>query len=634
MGFRTVSATHLATLFCLAVVRQRWPGQIPTLTDAARELGISRELASRLRARLFDRLLELIERVNRPGPKTRDPELVTTRRRLHLLEALLGVARTIIAAAGIAVLSTLRRQELVAAVEQLHALHGVAFDQVAEELGLAERTLRRLRAQAAAGDSLAPRSRAPKAPHGKLPQPLADAVVTFVSLFPGVPLAELHRRFIKEKATLCAEYGHARLACTTFAHHSGRSRKAEAKTAAACPPRRGRDAPENLPFRAVALMDTTDIECFGFIFQLIPFMEGHSRDIFAHQLCDQEKAEWVKRVLDEGVEKTGGVLALRVDRGTPYLAVLTVEEAEKLGVEMRVARAYTPTDKAVLERFHRTLKDALRSIFECINLREGPGEEAWRRELARQLASAVIAGYLRWGYPYIPQPYIDGRSPRERVEEASQAGLDIIRDALDERVRHHEHAQTVARELHAAYDFRWSIGRWLAAVRRYTAEDLREGARRFEQTLLRGCFNCDGRRTPPYLLAIVRRVAEERQARERRARHAQARTAQRCIADAAEARALREDEHRREVEPEAAARQAVELARVALTSHGGYGLTVAQRWLDQALQRIASRGGVALGLVAARLRAMADGEELRAWVAKGVVRVEARPTTVRSDLSL
>jgi hypothetical protein len=631
MTFRTVSPATLATLFCLAVVRQRWPGQVPTLTAAAKELGVSRELAPRLRARLLEPVTKLISRANRPGPKSHDPNLEVAERRVHILEALLGVARTIIAAAGIAAFATRRRDELVVAVEQLHAQHGVPYEQIAKEVGVPERTLRRLRARAVAGEPLAPKSRAANAPYGKLPEPLAVAISRFVSLFPGIPLAELHRRFVKEKADLCKEHGHSNLAYTTFTRNSGRPSNSEAPREHS--PRRGRDAPGNLPHRALALMDTTDIECFGFAFDLIGFMEAHSRDLCAHQLCDQETAERVKQVLDDGHENARGVLALRIDRGTPYMAEVTVVHTEEQGIDMRVAKAYTPTDKAILERFFRTAKEALSSIFKAIDLRKELGDTAWCREVARRLGAAIIAGYMRWGYPYIPQPCIDGLSPRERTEQASSTSADEIRAILDERVRHHEHAQTVARELHHAYGFRWSVARWLNAVRRFTAEDLREASRRFDRVLLRKCFQCDTRRTPNYLLAVLRDVAAARRECETRARAATQKSQRRRLDDEAHRQECQEQERQRAEDPGGAAERAIDLARVAF-ANGGLGLSTASAWLRQALQNVAERGRPAVELTATLLFALAESDDLRRWLQQHIDELQPSSRTIQEDLSL
>ena len=627
MGYRKLSTSSLAILFCLAVVRRHFGNQVPTLTEAAEQLGVSRELPPRLHRRLYDKLLELIERHQRPGPRSENPEREAERKRLAVTEALLGVARAVIAAAGIAVFSPERREEIVVAVERLKAEHGVGYEQAAAQLGLCARTLRTWRDEMAAGNSLAPKSRAPKNPHGKLPEALARDIADYVALFPSEPLARLHRLFVRDNAELCREHGHPELSYGAFCRASGRSKNKpeEARTK----PERGRDDPENLPYRALALMDTTDLACFGFDFKLIPLMEAHSRAIFAHELCERDRAEQVVQVLEQGVDQAGGVLAVRVDRGTPYLAELTVRAVEEQEAEMRVARAHTATDKALIERFFLTLKRAVSEVLGCIDLRQGPGELTWRKKLAQTLGSAVVGLFMRWCYPYIPQPHIDGRCPQERTQDAAPWSQDAIREALDERARHHEHARTVARELHRDYDFRWSMKRWLQACKPFSAEDLREAARRFDQILLRGCFTCDPKRNPKYLLAIARTVREQRrpqQQAERRERlwH-QEQDAARQVA--------REQEQQRLEQPDIAASKAIELARVALESHG-FGLATATRWLDQALSAMASRGPDAYRIATRCLVDKEVDQRVLTWMIERIDTARPPPRTLKEDLLL
>lgn len=614
-------------MFCLAVVRRHFGCQVPTLTEAAEQLGVSRELAPRLHRRLYDELLGLIER-QRPGPRVADPGREAERKRLALVEGLLEVARAVIAAAGIAVLSAERREEVVLAVERLKADHGVGYEQAAAELGLCSRTLRTWRGEMAAGNSLAPKSRAPKNPHGKLPEELARDIADYVALFPDEPLAKLHRLFVRDNAELCRRHGHPRLSYGAFSRASGR-RTGEKKPDRP-KPRRGRDHPDNLPHRALALMDTTDIECFGFGFKLIPLMEAHSRAVFAHELCEHERADKVVRVLDQGVQQAGGVLALRVDRGTPYLAESTVDSAEhQQGVEMRVARAHTPTDKAVIERFFLTAKRALAEALHCIDLRHGPADHGWRKKIAKTVGSAVVGLFLRWCYPYIPQPHIDGRSPQQRLDDAEPSSQDAIREALDERARHHEHARTTARQLHRDYGFKWSMKRWLAACRGFRAEDLREAARRFDRILLRGCFNCERKRNPRYLLAIARTVRDEnRPLRLARRKERLWREEQRRLRQAV----LKQEQQRRE-NPCRAIEQAIELARVAFDNKG-YGLNTATRWLDQALRTLATKGEDAYRLAVQLAEDRIDDRRLLAWVNERIDEARPPPSTLRQDLRL
>jgi hypothetical protein len=372
-------------------------------------------------------------------------------------------------------------------------------------------------------------------------------------------------------------------------------------------------------------MDTTDLDCFGLPFKLIAFMEAHSRSIFAHQLLPSERAAEVAKVLQSGHDQAGGVLGLRIDRGTPYLAELTRAAAHENGIDMRVARAYQATDKAILERFFRTLKEAMEKLFSCIDLTTGPGDQSYRQKLAHAIGSAVVSAFLRWGYPYTPQPYIDGLSPHERVVKA-QANVaspspDTIQRILEERVRHNEHAQTLAARLHEAYGFYWPMTRWLKAVRGYGAEDLLEASRRFDQILLRGCFNCNPKRNPRYLLAIIRTVAEERRGASRR----QLRQKQYFEKLKTHAAACRDEETEREQNPERGLEQAVDLAHTAL-KNGGLGLPVAQRWLEQALKSLALKGAQAYRLITDRFLAMAEEGPTRTWL-KGLLEAY-RPSEV------
>jgi len=628
MAYRRASHADQATLFCLSVVRSRWPHQVPTLSEAAGEFGVNRKQASRLRRRFLDPLVALIQNTNRPGPRRPGGQAGAAGRRIALLTALLALARGVIVSAGIAGLVPGLREEVIRAFDDLRTKYGLSYEDAARHVGLCARTLRRWRSELKEGHALVRKSRAPKSPHGKAPAELEQAVAIFTALHPSDSLACLHRRFVTEQAKLCAKYGHPKLSYSAFRRCAGRS--SNGADPARHTPRRGRDDPDKIPLRALALMDTSDISCFGFPFKLIPFMEAHSRSIFAHQLCDRESAARVEQVLTEGAARAGGVLGLRVDRGTPYMAHLIAESAKDQGIDMRVARAHTATDKATIERFFLTIKEALNDVFSCLDLCSGPGDCAWRKNTARTLASAIIAGYLRWGYPYIPQPHIDGRAPAERLSDVPPAGPDRISEILDRRARHHEHARTVAGELHEHYGFRWSMKRWLRAAKGYRAEDLRAAARRFDRILLQHCFQCDTRRNPLYLLAIIRNIAEPRRAQQRCEKREQRWREK----DDTQRSAVVDEQGRRDQHPEEAALRALQFAAGVFTN-GGFGLRIAQGWLDRALETLAERGEDAYRLATGRfLAAAADDDRLRRWLIERIDMFKPRMTSFCADLKL
>jgi len=121
MSYRTLSPRDQATLFCLSVVRAHWPQQVPTLGEATEEFGVSRKQAPRMRRRFFAPLVALLENTNRPGPRPLGDHAQAVGRRMALLEALLALARGVIVSAGIAGLAPYMRENVIRAIEGLHA---------------------------------------------------------------------------------------------------------------------------------------------------------------------------------------------------------------------------------------------------------------------------------------------------------------------------------------------------------------------------------------------------------------------------------------------------------------------------------------------------------------------------------
>jgi hypothetical protein len=150
---------------------------------------------------------------------------------------------------------------------------------------------------------------------------------------------------------------------------------------------------------------------------------------------------------------------------------------------------------------------------------------------------------------------------------------------------------------------------------------------------LRKCYHCDTRRTPNYLLAILRNVAAERREREGRARAANRKSECRRVDDEAHRRACQHEEQQRARDPRAAAERAIDLARVAL-ANGGHGLSTASSWLRQALTRIASRGQIALEVNVSQLSALTDTAELQRWLQCRVDDVQPSNRSIREDLHL
>ncbi|MCX6375587.1 MAG: hypothetical protein NTU88_06065, partial [Armatimonadetes bacterium] len=616
MAYRTIAAEDEAILFSLCVVRERWPGDVPTVSQAAHEFGVCRQLPARLLERLRQPVLTVIASHARPGPDTGSDAVVQAEQRILVLEEMLSLARSVIAAMPLDALPPTCREEITLAIVKLHQKHRVSYTFFCLQLGLEERTLRRWRALLAQGESLQPRSRAPKHPHGKLPDALRQAIACFVRLSSAAEfLAVLYRRFIKDRAEDCRKHGHPDLSYGAFCRAAGHTQKT-AKPAHT--PQRGRDAPENLPPNLLALMDTTDITCFGIKLKFIGFMEAHSRMVFGGQLCTRETSEKIEAVFAEGQDQSGGVLAVRFDRGTPYVAQATQEAVAEGGVQLRLAKAYQPTDKAILERFFGTAKRALEQVFQCIDLRQDASDPVKNRELAQTIASAIIVFFLRFCYPYIPQPHIDGRCPAERALDVPALDKEQIQEILDRQARHHEHARTIAHRLHLQYGFRYDTTRWLNQVSSYQADDLLEAERRFDVILSQKCFNCDGRRNPLYLLQVIRTVAEERKAKQEKLRAEKLRQQheqQWMICQKKYEQELSELESRLRADPCLAAQRAISLAQVAFDNRG-FGINIAQRQLQDSLTLLAQSGPHQYQLSTDRLLFLTPHDPVRSWLLK------------------
>ena len=173
------------------------------------------------------------------------------------------------------------------------------------------------------------------------------------------------------------------------------------------------------------------------------------------------------------------------------------------------------------------------------------------------------------------------------------------------------------------------MNRWLAACKPFGANDLREAARRFDRIILRGCFNCDPKRNPKYLLAIVRTIRDERkplrQARHRDRLWKQKHQEARQVVD--------EQERQRNEHPEQAAHKAVELAKVALENKG-FGIVTATRWLDQALCSMASRGPDAYRLATRCLTDKEKDHRLLTWMIERIEASRPPPRSLKEDLLL
>ena len=90
---------------------------------------------------------------------------------------------------------------------------------------------------------------------------------------------------------------------------------------------------------------------------IIAFIDDASRLIVAAKICDSDNVANLISTFEEGVIKFGIPQTLNMDNGKNYRSKQMSIIAAKLGTSLYYDPVHTPTSKAKIERFFRTLKD-------------------------------------------------------------------------------------------------------------------------------------------------------------------------------------------------------------------------------------------------------------------------------------
>jgi hypothetical protein len=193
------------------------------------------------------------------------------------------------------------------------------------------------------------------------------------------------------------------------------------------------------PFQQVA-MDTSYFKFAGTTFYLITVFEMAGRLNLVTKVFLKENIDSVILTLREYLKRFPGIGFVVFDRGSPYLneeVYRLLEEHEK---ERVVCRPATPTEKAACERHFRPLKAVLRRALDKVYFERAP--------LSREDLLALIEmgiGVFQDLYPHIPQNYIDGLSPAERIQFFDPVRAARMALELQERSLATEPAEDLAR---------------------------------------------------------------------------------------------------------------------------------------------------------------------------------------------
>jgi hypothetical protein len=351
-------------------------------------------------------------------------------------------------------------------------------------------------------------------------------------------------------------------------------------------------------------MDTTHFAVAGVTIHIAGAMEASCRIALAAEAFVQECADTTIEILGRTLARIPELSAAVRDRGTPYLNARVTELLTSRGVLPINAHPYFPLDKAALERWWGTLKAWLRHALRPFEA------ECLRRGIAPKPAQVVavvrpaLRVFLR-AYNLLPQRYLDGQSPIERIEALlrGEGDPDFTLSSLRRTAMERENKDDLLREVKDALQLSIDIERMRRDTIGISKNALRHALHACHQKLV---IERDPTIRNPYAyLLAVAKVAERRHQdevdRRRRDRDRRRREDQEKSAMAEQ---LRHEEERRVLHSEEVLPQ--ELERWVTNSQ--HPISAIRRFADSRLTRVVdnlkSRLGAAATavIVAARAR--------------------------------
>jgi transposase InsO family protein len=401
---------------CLLVVRRQFGDEIPTLSEFAGQIGVSTDTLHRLYRWLLRPVFRLL-RLRRPGPKVHQQEDAPQQN--AVLRATNAFLKALLPRP---IAELLKDSEKLRGVVVKLALHwsdlGVSREHFASLLGLPARTLRRWthRFEKVGNKEGVPHSsRRPHHSPRKLPVEVQEALWKLRHAFPEIRTAELTRIFNQRFSDLLRRHGLEKISKKTAGRYLNGSRPSQEPHETSSK-RGGYDYPPPL---AMAWMDTTYFEVAGITIHIAGAIEASSRMALAAEAFVQDSALTTIEILERTLKKIPELSAVVRDRGTPYLNAQVTEFLTQRGVLPINAFPYFPIDKAALERWWDTLKSWMRHALL-------PFEENCKKhgivptkEQVVEVVRPALRIFVR-AYNLLPQPYLEGKSPVERIEALLQ----------------------------------------------------------------------------------------------------------------------------------------------------------------------------------------------------------------------
>ena len=485
LSFRRLATDHIVTGALLAIVHRLFPDGIPTVGKYAETTGIDPSTFSRA-ARWLWRLLPALFRRRRPGPtpcqeeEAKKPpesrqeaqkELAALRRWLKKRVEEQWQERQRSGQKCPADPKNMchdgeAKKRITETANRLQAAMIMTFEEIAAELDLHPRHLRRLRKEVEKANGEAPekkstRPKTTKELHRKLQLLIGRIEISADTRSPYGPTDI--KRILEDnyKKQLEEYHGQLTISADTVSKYMGQ----KPEEAEQPHPRGSFVYPE--PFQVVAL-DTSYFTIFGVTFYMITVLELGGRLNLITRIFLREDTEAVVSVIEEFLTRFPGIQVVVFDRGTPYLNETVRALLESHGRYRLVCPPDTPTAKAPIERHFFTLKSAIRTAVETVF----PDDPHWPLEKmakALELATAVFAHL----YHRIPQEGIDGKSPAERSVEFDPVRACARQAALFQHALNSEPSDEFIRHIHRFFQFPWKEKETVGKLRQYSTRVLR-----------------------------------------------------------------------------------------------------------------------------------------------------------------
>lgn len=405
---RPCTARVLVVGMCLWVVRLALRGRMPTLTQYATEHGIGPDTIRRAGRALLRPVLACL-RGRRPGPRRKPGGTADAKAQACL--ACNDILKSLLPAPVAELLSSPHHRGSVAQLVRHWVHRGVPLAALAGWLSLSAKTLHRWIGRL--DDQQVPhKSRRPKKSPRRLPVEIQRALFGLRQVMSDVSVAEFTRVFNRKFGALLKQHRRTPLTAKTVGRYVGVPHRPEQKPTTKESPRGGYRYPPPL---AMAWIDTTYFAVAGATVHIVVAMEASSRTALAGEVFVQETAATTVDVLGRALARVPELTAVLRDRGKPYLNAEVNGMLGARGVVPIDAHPYFPIDKAALERFWRWLKEWLAyalALFEehCRRENRTPSPD----ELVAKV-HPVLRACLR-AYNLLPQPYLEDKSPIERID--------------------------------------------------------------------------------------------------------------------------------------------------------------------------------------------------------------------------